>query len=42
MSGVSKACCSIPPVVAKGYEPKGEYKTINGLKTCTPSIPCQL
>jgi len=33
MSGVSKACCSIPPVVAKGYEPKGEYKTINGLKT---------
>ncbi|RDW72657.1 dienelactone hydrolase family protein [Aspergillus mulundensis] len=33
MSGVSKACCSIPPIVAKGYEPKGEYKTINGLKT---------
>ncbi|GES63202.1 dienelactone hydrolase family protein [Aspergillus terreus] len=24
---------AIPPVVAKGYEPKGEYKTINGLKT---------
>ncbi|PKY01974.1 dienelactone hydrolase family protein [Aspergillus campestris IBT 28561] len=33
MSGVSKACCSIPPVVAKGYQAKGEYKTINGLKT---------
>ncbi|KAL4963943.1 dienelactone hydrolase family protein [Aspergillus stella-maris] len=33
MSGVSKACCSIPPIVAKGYQPKGEYKTINGLKT---------
>ncbi|KAL4870491.1 hypothetical protein BDV12DRAFT_184493 [Aspergillus spectabilis] len=33
MSGVSKACCSIPPVIAKGYQPKGEYKTINGLKT---------
>lgn len=24
----------IPPVVSKGYQPKGEYKTINGLKTC--------
>ncbi|KAF9887278.1 hypothetical protein FE257_010406 [Aspergillus nanangensis] len=33
MSGVSKACCSIPPIVAHGYQPKGEYKTINGLKT---------
>lgn len=33
MSGVSKACCSIPPIVSKGYQPKGEYKTINGLKT---------
>ncbi|KAH8431651.1 dienelactone hydrolase family protein [Aspergillus melleus] len=33
MSGVSKACCSIPPVVAKNYQAKGEYKTINGLKT---------
>lgn len=33
MSGISKACCSIPPVVAKGYQAKGEYKTINGLKT---------
>ncbi|OJJ43159.1 hypothetical protein ASPZODRAFT_104089 [Penicilliopsis zonata CBS 506.65] len=33
MSEISKACCSIPPVVSKGYEAKGEYKTINGLKT---------
>ncbi|KAL3466849.1 Alpha/Beta hydrolase protein [Aspergillus heterothallicus] len=33
MSGVSKACCTIPPIIAKGYQPKGEYKTINGLKT---------
>ncbi|KAJ5542758.1 hypothetical protein N7535_005182 [Penicillium sp. DV-2018c] len=33
MSGMSKACCSIPPVVSKGYNAKGEYKTINGLKT---------
>lgn len=24
----------IPPVVSKGYKAKGEYKTINGLKTC--------
>lgn len=30
----SKACCQIPPIVAKGYQAKGEYKTINGLKTC--------
>jgi len=33
MSGISKACCSIPPVVSKGYQPKGAYQTINGLKT---------
>ncbi|KAL1992836.1 hypothetical protein VTN49DRAFT_3592 [Thermomyces lanuginosus] len=33
MAGVSKACCSLPPVVSQGYEPKGEYKTIAGLKT---------
>ncbi|KAL3493528.1 hypothetical protein BJX62DRAFT_235129 [Aspergillus germanicus] len=33
MSGVSKACCTIPPIIAKDYQPKGEYKTINGLKT---------
>ena len=24
----------IPPVVSEGYEPKGKYTTINGLKTC--------
>lgn len=29
----SKACCTIPPVVSEGYKPKGEYITINGLKT---------
>ncbi|RAO69679.1 uncharacterized protein BHQ10_005691 [Talaromyces amestolkiae] len=33
MAGVSKACCSIPPVISKGYEAKGEYKTFGGLKT---------
>lgn len=25
---------SIPPVVSKGYQAKGSYQTINGLKTC--------
>jgi hypothetical protein len=24
----------IPPVIAKGYEPKGQYITLNGMKTC--------
>ncbi|TVY12674.1 putative AIM2 family protein [Lachnellula arida] len=27
----SAACCSIPPIVSKGYKAKGEYKTIGGL-----------
>jgi len=31
--GHSAACCSIPPIIAKGYEPKGKYETIGGLKT---------
>jgi len=31
--GHSAACCSIPPIVAKGYEAKGKYETIGGLKT---------
>jgi len=31
--GHSAACCSIPPIVSKGYEPKGKYETIGGLKT---------
>lgn len=30
----SAACCSIPPIVAKGYQPHGKYETIGGLKTC--------
>jgi dienelactone hydrolase len=29
----SKACCNTPAVVTKGYEPKGEYITVDGLKT---------
>lgn len=34
MHGHSAACCSIPPIVSKGYEQKGKYETIGGLKTC--------
>ncbi|TKA42270.1 hypothetical protein B0A54_07358 [Friedmanniomyces endolithicus] len=29
----SKACCTVPPVVAEGYKEKGEYLTIEGMKT---------
>jgi hypothetical protein len=32
--GHSKACCNLPPVIVEGYEPKGKYETINGMKTC--------
>jgi len=35
MAHNSAACCSIPPVISKGYEPKGKYVTLNGLKTYT-------
>lgn len=34
--GHSAACCSIPPIVSKGYEAKGKYETIGGMKTCEP------
>jgi len=33
MSQPSIACCTIPPVISKGYEPKGSYGTIDDLKT---------
>jgi len=33
MSTQSKACCSIPPVVSDNYKEKGEFITIDGLKT---------
>jgi len=33
MSTQSKACCSVPPVVSEGYKEKGEWITINGMKT---------
>ena len=29
-----EACKTIPPVVAEGYEPKGKWEEIAGLKTC--------
>jgi hypothetical protein len=32
--GHSAACCSIPPIVSKGYQEKGKYETIGGLNTC--------
>ncbi|KAK5736200.1 hypothetical protein LTR17_007540 [Elasticomyces elasticus] len=28
----SKACCTVPPVVADGYQEKGHYSTIEGMK----------
>lgn len=33
MSTQSKACCTVPPVVSEGYKEKGEWITINGMKT---------
>jgi len=35
----SAACCNVPPVVVKGYEEKGSYETVGGLKTCTFDCP---
>lgn len=32
-SGHGAACCNVPPVVAKGYEGKGSYEELGGLKT---------
>jgi len=29
----SKACCTVPPVVSEGYNAKGDYTTIEGMKT---------
>jgi len=33
MSHHSKACCTVPPVVVENFNPKGEFSTVNGLKT---------
>jgi len=35
----SKACCSLPAIVAKGYEPKGKYITVHGLRTYATGPP---
>ncbi|KAI8947666.1 Alpha/Beta hydrolase protein [Xylaria longipes] len=39
MSKHSEACCRIPPVVDEGYEPKGRYIDIYGLKTYVTGSP---
>ncbi|KAI1100411.1 alpha/beta-hydrolase [Jackrogersella minutella] len=33
MSKHNEACCSIPPVINEGYEPKGTYIELNGTRT---------
>lgn len=33
MSKHSAACCKLPPVVAEGYEPKGKYIELGGIRT---------
>jgi len=40
-SGHSAACCNVPPVVTTGYEKKGKYEQLGGLKTCKPRFPSQ-
>ena len=32
IDGHSAACCNIPPVIPKGYAPKGKYETVGGLE----------
>ncbi|KAI1128547.1 Alpha/Beta hydrolase protein [Nemania abortiva] len=39
MSKHSEACCRIPPVVSEGYEPKGQYIDVDGLKTYVTGPP---
>ncbi|KAF5878781.1 putative dienelactone hydrolase family protein [Botrytis fragariae] len=39
INGHSAACCNIPPVVSKGYTPKGTYEAIGGLKTYVSGPP---
>jgi dienelactone hydrolase len=38
-SGHSAACCNIPPIISKGYEAKGKYETVDGLKTYITGPP---
>ncbi|KAL9108038.1 MAG: hypothetical protein Q9227_007144 [Pyrenula ochraceoflavens] len=35
MPEYSKACCTVPPVIASGYNPKGKYTKLDGLDTYT-------
>ncbi|KAI9827278.1 MAG: hypothetical protein M1832_005416 [Thelocarpon impressellum] len=35
----SAACCSIPPVISKGYEPKGSFITVDGIKCYATGPP---
>ncbi|RDW63359.1 dienelactone hydrolase [Coleophoma cylindrospora] len=37
--GYSRACCMIPPIVAKEYQEKGKYETIGGLKIYVTGPP---
>ncbi|KAI1190199.1 dienelactone hydrolase [Nemania serpens] len=39
MSKHSEACCRIPPVIGEGYEPKGRYIDLDGLKTYVTGPP---
>ena len=32
--GHSQACCNVPAVISKGYDPKGTYEELGGLNTC--------
>lgn len=38
----SKACCNTPAVVTSGYKAKGDYITVDGLKTCELETPGHL
>lgn len=31
--GHSEACCSVPPVVASGYQARGAYEQVGGMRT---------
>lgn len=33
MSTQSHACCTVPPIVTEGYKEKGQWITIDGMKT---------
>ncbi|TGJ80575.1 hypothetical protein E0Z10_g8173 [Xylaria hypoxylon] len=39
MSKHSEACCRIPPVMGEGYEPKGQYIDVGGVKTYVTGPP---